>query len=160
MGYDRAAVEGVLAQALAEGRSSLSAGEAKQVCDAYQIATPGEGLATSPDDAVALAERLGYPVVLKIVSPDILHKTEAGGVLVGLSDPAGVAQGYGKIVANAQAYKADPRLETPSSYVEDTGEVNWLISDALCMEVLVPVIAQSVMQLFVSRDAQKLGLEN
>src|SRR5882757_1842106 len=110
MGYDRAAVEGVLAQALAEGRSSLSAGEAKQVCDAYQIATPGEGLATSPEDAVALAERLGYPVVLKIVSPDILHKTEAGGVLVGLTDPAGVAQGYSTIVANAQAYKADASI--------------------------------------------------
>ena len=110
MGYDRAAVEGVLAQALAEGRSSLSAGEAKRVCDAYQIATPGEGLATSPEDAVALAERLGYPVVLKIVSPDILHKTEAGGVLVGLSDPAGVAQGYSQIVANAQAYKSNASI--------------------------------------------------
>jgi 6-phosphogluconate dehydrogenase len=55
----------------------------------------------------------------------------------------------------AEAYKADPRLEKPSSYVEDTGEVNWLVSDALCMEVPVPVLAQSVMQLFVSRDAQK-----
>src|SRR5882724_5149098 len=110
MGYDRAAVEGVLAQALAEGRSSLSAGEAKQVCDAYQIATPGEGLATSPEDAVALAERLGYPVVLKIVSQDILHKTEAAGVLVGLTDPAGVTQGYSQIVANAQAYKADASI--------------------------------------------------
>ncbi|HEY3715069.1 MAG TPA: acetate--CoA ligase family protein [Jatrophihabitantaceae bacterium] len=110
MGYDRAAVEGVLALALAEGRASLSAGEAKQVCDAYQIATPGEGLATSPEDAVTLAERLGYPVVLKIVSPDILHKTEAGGVLVGLTDPAGVTQGYSQIVANAQAYKADASI--------------------------------------------------
>ena len=55
----------------------------------------------------------------------------------------------------AEAYKADPRLEQPSSYVEDTGEVNWLVGDALCMEVPVPVIAQSIMQLFVSRDARK-----
>src|ERR1700730_396871 len=55
----------------------------------------------------------------------------------------------------AEAYKTDPRLERPSSYVEDTGEVNWLVSDASCMEVPIPVIAQSVMQLFVSRDAQK-----
>ena len=46
---------------------------------------PQEGLATSADEAVALAEEIGYPVVLKIVSPDILHKTEAKGVLVGLS---------------------------------------------------------------------------
>jgi CheY-like chemotaxis protein len=55
----------------------------------------------------------------------------------------------------AEAYKADPRLEQPSSYVEDTGEVNWLVGDALCMEVPIPVIAQSVMQLFASRDARK-----
>ncbi len=55
----------------------------------------------------------------------------------------------------AEAYRADPTLERPSSYVEDTGEVNWLVEDALRMEVAVPVISQSVMQLFASRDAPK-----
>jgi len=110
MGYDRAAVEAVLGQVLAEGRSSLSAGEAKKVCDAYHIATPGEGLATSPEEALTIAQRLGFPVVLKIVSPDILHKTEAGGVLVGLSDATAVAEGYRRIVANAKAYKADASI--------------------------------------------------
>lgn len=53
------------------------------------------------------------------------------------------------------AYKADPDLKKPSSFIEDTGEVNWLVADALRMEVPVPVIAQSVMQLFASRDEQK-----
>ncbi len=52
----------------------------------------------------------------------------------------------------AQAYAADPGLKKPSPYIEDTGEVNWLVADALRMEVPVPVIAQSVMQLFASRD--------
>lgn len=55
----------------------------------------------------------------------------------------------------AEAYKADPRLEKPSSYIEDTGEVNWLVADALQMEVPTPVIAQSVMQLMSSRDQRK-----
>jgi 6-phosphogluconate dehydrogenase len=55
----------------------------------------------------------------------------------------------------AEAYKSDPRLEKPSSYIEDTGEVNWLIADALRMEAPVPVIAQSVMQLFASREQRK-----
>lgn len=55
----------------------------------------------------------------------------------------------------AEAYKADPRLEKPSSYIEDTGEVNWLVADALQMEVPTPVIAQSVIQLFSSRDQRK-----
>lgn len=55
----------------------------------------------------------------------------------------------------ADSYRADPKLEKTTSYIEDTGEVNWLIADALRMEVPVPVIAQSVMQLFASRDTQK-----
>jgi 6-phosphogluconate dehydrogenase len=55
----------------------------------------------------------------------------------------------------AQAYAADPGLKKPGAHIEDTGEVNWLVADALRMEVPVPVIAQSEMQLFASRDEQK-----
>ncbi|MFJ8958547.1 acetate--CoA ligase family protein [Lentzea sp. NPDC102401] len=106
-GYDRAAVENVLAKVRAEGRSSLTAPEGKRVCDAYGIATPAEALAKSSEGAVAFAEEIGYPVVLKIVSPDILHKTEAGGVLVGLKNAAEVAEGYRTIIHNAKNYKAD-----------------------------------------------------
>ena len=52
----------------------------------------------------------------------------------------------------ARAYAADPGLRKPGTHIEDTGEVNWLVADALNMEVPVPVIAQAVMQLFASRD--------
>lgn len=55
----------------------------------------------------------------------------------------------------AEAYTADPGLNKPSTHIEDTGEVNWLVADALRMEAPVPVIAQSVMQLFASRDDRK-----
>jgi 6-phosphogluconate dehydrogenase len=55
----------------------------------------------------------------------------------------------------AQAYAADPQMKKPGTYIEDTGEVNWLVADALRMEVPVPVIAQAVMQLFASRDDEK-----
>ncbi|ROT33059.1 acetate--CoA ligase family protein [Micromonospora sp. HM5-17] len=108
--YDREAVRRVLDQARAEGRSALTAPEGRLVVEAYGIGTPGEGLATSADEAVALAERIGLPVVLKIVSPDILHKTEAGGVLVGLRTAEEVAAGYDTIIANARAYKADATI--------------------------------------------------
>jgi 6-phosphogluconate dehydrogenase len=54
-----------------------------------------------------------------------------------------------------EAYQQDPGLSQPSGYIEDTGEVNWLVGDAIQMEVPVPVIAQSVMQLFASRDSVK-----
>jgi acetyl coenzyme A synthetase (ADP forming)-like protein len=102
-----AAVGEILDAARAEGRTALSAPEAKRVCDAYAIEVPGEGLATSAEEAVAIAEDIGYPVVLKIVSPDILHKTEAGGVLVGLATADDVSAGYGTILENARAHDAD-----------------------------------------------------
>jgi len=54
-----------------------------------------------------------------------------------------------------EAYREDPGLRKPSAYIEDTGEVNWLVADALRMESPIPVIAQAVMQLVDSRDAQK-----
>ncbi|WP_427896000.1 acetate--CoA ligase family protein [Kribbella sp. GL6] len=107
MTYDKAAVRTVLDQALADGRTSLSAPEAKLVADAYGIPTPGEGLATTADGAAALAAAIGFPVVLKIVSTDILHKTEAGGVVVGVDSADAARQVFQQIVDNAKAYKPD-----------------------------------------------------
>ena len=107
---DQAAVRAVLDRVKAEKRSALSAPEAKQVADAYGLPVPQEGLATSPDDAAQLAQKMGFPVVLKIVSPDILHKTEAGGVLVGVADAQAVRAGYDTIVANAKKYNAAAQI--------------------------------------------------
>ena len=105
-----AAVGEILEAARTEGRTSLSAPEAKRVCDAYGISVPREGLATTADEAVTIAEDIGYPVVLKIVSPDILHKTEAGGVLVGLASAGDVSAGYETIVENASSYDANAEV--------------------------------------------------
>lgn len=107
MSYDQAAVRNVIDQVKAAGRTSLTASEGKRICDAYGIPTPQEGMATSAEEAVRVADDIGYPVVLKIVSADILHKTDAGGVLTGLSNAAEVEQGYATIIDNAKAYKAD-----------------------------------------------------
>nr|WP_042195978.1 acetate--CoA ligase family protein [Kibdelosporangium sp. MJ126-NF4]CEL22332.1 Acetyl-CoA synthetase (ADP-forming) alpha chain [Kibdelosporangium sp. MJ126-NF4]CTQ89187.1 Acetyl-CoA synthetase (ADP-forming) alpha chain (EC 6.2.1.13) [Kibdelosporangium sp. MJ126-NF4] len=108
---DSDTVREILDKVRAEGRDALTAPEGKRVCDAYGIPTPGEGLAATADEAVALSEKIGFPVVLKIVSPDILHKTEAGGVLVGVSDSAAARAGFEKIIANARAYKADAQID-------------------------------------------------
>src|SRR5829696_3898564 len=99
------AVRKLLDRVKADGRTSLTAPEGKLVCDAYGIPVPKEGVATSAQEAASLAERMGFPVVMKIVSPDILHKTEAGGVLVGLRNAAEVSAGYDTILKNAKAYK-------------------------------------------------------
>ncbi|GAA2358599.1 acetate--CoA ligase family protein [Nonomuraea africana] len=101
----------ILDKALAEGRAALTAPEGRRICQEYGIATPGEGLATTADEAVRLAEELGFPVVLKIVSPDILHKTDAGGVLVGLRNAEEVASGYAQILANATAYDPEASVD-------------------------------------------------
>ncbi|TWD82626.1 acetyl coenzyme A synthetase (ADP forming)-like protein [Kribbella amoyensis] len=110
MTYDKAVVQSILDQALADGSGSLSAPDAKRVADAYGIPTPGEGLATSAEEAAGLAAEIGFPVVLKIVSPDILHKTDAGGVVVGVDSAQAAVEAYEKILANAAAYKADAEI--------------------------------------------------
>src|SRR5258708_36561834 len=92
---DKGDVRKVLDKAKAEKRDSLTAPEGKLVCDAYGIAVPKEGVARSAQEAGKLANGMGFPVVLKIVSPDILHKTEAGGVAAGVNSAqkAGGASG-------------------------------------------------------------------
>ncbi|TMG73693.1 MAG: CoA-binding protein [Betaproteobacteria bacterium] len=103
-------VRKILDQVRAEGRSALTAPEGKLVCDAYGIAVPAEGIATSSAEAAKLAAAMGFPVVLKVVSPEILHKTEAGGVLVGVKSAEEAAQGYETIVANARRYNPQANI--------------------------------------------------
>ena len=109
VGHPTEVVRRLLDATKAEGRTSLTAPEAKELCDLYGIPVPREGLARSADDAVRLAEGMGFPVVMKIVSPQILHKTEAGGVLVGVPDADAVRDGYKTIMERARAY--DPKAE-------------------------------------------------
>ena len=110
MNRDKAKVRQILDAVKADGRDSLTAPEGKLVCDAYGIAVPQEGVATSAAQAAQLASGMGFPVVLKIVSPDILHKTEAGGVIVGVKSADEATKAYDTILANAKKYKADARI--------------------------------------------------
>ncbi|MBV9725128.1 MAG: acetate--CoA ligase family protein [Gammaproteobacteria bacterium] len=111
MAYDKAAVRKILDQAKGAGRSALTAPEAKGICEAYGIAIPKEGVATSAAEAGQLASRIGFPVVMKIVSPQILHKTEAGGVMVGVRNAEAAQQAFDTIVANARRYKSDASID-------------------------------------------------
>src|SRR5581483_733623 len=78
--------------------------EAKALCEAYGIAVPPEEVAHNAAEAAALADRIGFPVVMKVISPQILHKTEAGGVIVGVKSKEDAAKAYDTIVANARRY--------------------------------------------------------
>ncbi len=110
MAIDKAKVRKILDAVKASGRDSLTAPEGKEVCDAYGIKVPGEGVVTSAAEASKLAGSMGFPVVMKIVSPDILHKTEAGGVIVGVKDADAASKAYDTILANAKKYKADANI--------------------------------------------------
>ncbi len=110
MAHDKTKVRKILDAAKAAGRTSLTAPEGKEVCDAYDIPVPKEGVATSAAEAAKLASGMSFPVVLKIVSPEILHKTEAGGVIVGVKSAQEVEQGFATIMANAKKYDAKANL--------------------------------------------------
>ena len=111
MSSNKATVRQVLDRVKAEGRTSLAPAETKALCDAYGIPVPKEALAVSAQGAARLADQIGYPVVMKIVSPDILHKTEAGGVIVGVKNAGEAAAAYESIMLNARGYKADAAID-------------------------------------------------
>jgi acetyltransferase len=99
-----AAQDTAIAQALGLGRPTLSESESKELLAAWGVASAREHRANSAEAAVAAAEQLGFPVALKVDSPDILHKTEAGVVRLNLRDAAQVRTAYAEILANANAY--------------------------------------------------------
>ena len=127
MSYDQSAVRNVLAKAKEDRRNSLTSSEAKQVASAYEIATPAEGLATSPDEAATIAREIGLPVVLKIVSPDILHKTDAGGVITDIGDVDNVRASYASILDNAKAHNANARIDGVQVQAQVTGGLEVIV---------------------------------
>ena len=110
MAKDKVKVRAILDAVKAAGRDSHTAPEGNLICVAYGIAVPQEGVAANAAEAQKLAAAMGFPVVMKIVSPDILHKTEAGGVLVGVKSAEEAAKGFDTIIANAKKYKADAQI--------------------------------------------------
>jgi acetate---CoA ligase (ADP-forming) len=106
----RRKAQDVLMLAHATGKHALDAAECRPLLDAYGIRTPQEYLALDPNDAAEFADRIGYPVVMKIISPDILHKSDIGGVLVGVEGEQGVREGFETIIQRAKAAHPDARI--------------------------------------------------
>jgi len=100
----------ILSQARKEGRKSLLETEAKAVCADYGIPVTRFALAKNDAEAVECADKIGYPVVLKIVSPDIIHKSDIGGVILDLKNAEGVREAYGRILKNVKKHDAKARI--------------------------------------------------
>lgn len=100
----------IIRRAYEEGRKHLLEPEAKAVCAEYGIPVPRGRVARTPDEAVEIAEEIGYPVVLKVVSPDVIHKSDVGGVLLNVIDEGGVREGFKRIVDAVRAHKPDAHI--------------------------------------------------
>jgi acetyl-CoA synthetase (ADP-forming) len=98
-------------RARAQDRTVLTEIESKQVLAAAGIPVAEATLATSADEAAQAAAKAGFPAVLKIVSPDVTHKSDVGGVKVGLADEAAVRAAYEEIVAAVKERQPDARIE-------------------------------------------------
>ena len=108
--YDKAdknTAMAIIEKARSEKRDSLTEIEAKAVFGAYGMPVTKMKISTSEEEAVAIAKEVGFPIVMKIVSPDILHKSDAGGVKVDVKSEQEVRDTYNEIIKNAKAYKAD-----------------------------------------------------
>lgn len=101
---DLKTVKATLYDVKRDNRLVLLGSEAAEIISAYGITAAPTVLASSPDEAAAHADRLGYPVVLKIASPKIMHKTDVGGVKVGLDSREEVSSGFIEIMDNVHRY--------------------------------------------------------
>ena len=90
-----------------ENRTALTPDEARSVAEAYDLPLPAQHLVTNADEAASIADAFGGVVVLKIVSDDILHKTDAGGVVTDVEGADGARHAYDRIVANATKFNPD-----------------------------------------------------
>lgn len=100
----------VFTQAQKDNRKYLLEPEAKIVCMEYGIPVTRFKVALTQDEAVNFADQIGYPVVLKIVSPDVIHKFDVGGVMLNLKTFSEVKDAYTKILQNVKKHKPDAKI--------------------------------------------------
>lgn len=105
------AINDIINRAEKDGRTFLLANEGAAIMRAADIAMPQSRIAHSIGEAVKFAEEIGYPVVMKVVSKDILHKSDAGGVLLDLDDKKEVVVAYEAIMHNCRTYKPNAVIE-------------------------------------------------
>jgi len=107
----------MIQRVLKEGRNFLLEPEAKTLCSIYSIPVTVFRVASTREDAVRLAKEIGFPVVMKIVSPDIVHKTDVGGVILNINNEEEVVKAYDRILSNVK--KRAPKARISGVLVEE-----------------------------------------
>jgi len=108
-------VHKIIEKAKKEKRSLLET-EAKELLREYGISVPDFKLIKSEDEIVGLAKEINFPIVMKIVSPDIIHKTDAGGVKVGIKDEKEAKAAYQDIIYKVKKYKKEAKISGVIAY--------------------------------------------
>ncbi|MDA3897695.1 MAG: acetate--CoA ligase family protein [Desulfobacteraceae bacterium] len=108
--FDRKRAREIVNDCRASGKSILGEHDGSELLKCYGFQSPPLATATSPQHAGDLADKMGYPVVMKIISPDILHKMDAKGVVIDLKTRESVENAYADIINNAKAYKPDAKI--------------------------------------------------
>jgi len=108
--FDRDWARAIIDEELKSGNGILTEIESKSLLTAYGIPVIHTEVATSVEEAKRLATHMGYPIVVKVHSPDIVHKTEAGGVQLDLYSEAAVSVAYRKTIKNARAYNPEAKI--------------------------------------------------
>ena len=101
----------ILDKVKSEGRTNLLEDEGREILDAYGFPLPESSIASTEDEAVDAANKIGYPIVMKIASPQIVHKSDAGGVKVNLTNDAEVRDGFKTIMENAKKYDSNAEIK-------------------------------------------------
>jgi acetate---CoA ligase (ADP-forming) subunit beta len=101
----------IIGAARGQGRTLLNEIESKQILEDSGVPVASARLATSADEAVTLAGQIGYPVVLKIMSEDIPHKSDVGGVALNLNDADAVRSAYERVLSGARNAQPDARID-------------------------------------------------
>jgi len=101
----------IITKVQSEKRTALLETEAKMICEDYDIPVTKFKLAKNEQEAIEFAQEIGYPIVLKIVSPDIIHKSDAGGVKVNLKTEEEVKNAYNQILKNAKNYSQNAEIK-------------------------------------------------
>ena len=104
-------LKSIIRKSLREGKIQLSQEDASRFLSTYRISTTTPYLAKTPDEAAAIANRMGYPVVLKIASPDIIHKADVSGVVCGLSSTDEVRATFTTIIENVHKHAPEAKLD-------------------------------------------------
>ena len=107
---DKPAVTKLFADVRKDGRNTIGDTEAQTILKAYGITIPKSTVAATPDEAVAYCREIGYPVVMKIASPDILHKSDVGGIIVGVKNDDEVRKAFPTLIERAKSHKPNATI--------------------------------------------------